>query len=93
MEESPTNNNESGGKIETLGYFEIMKYYDETAAKAKERIWTITSWIMALNAGIVAYSLNFYVDHRDATFLPFELILCAVGIVLCSFSLCLIGDH
>ena len=93
MKKNPMNGKESGGKMETSEYFEMMKYYDEAAAKAKGRIWTITSWILALNAGIIAYSLKFYVDHRALNFLPFELIFCTIGIVLCSFTLCLIGDH
>jgi hypothetical protein len=93
MEKNTKNSKESRGKMDTPEYFEMMKYYDEAAAKAKGRIWTITSWILALNAGIIAYSLEFYVDHKALNFLSFELIFCAVGIVLCSFTLSLIGDH
>lgn len=79
--------------METPDYFEMMKYYDEAIAKAKGRIWTITSWILALNAGIIAYSLKFYVDHSNLNFLPFELMFCTVGMVLCIFTMSLIGDH
>jgi hypothetical protein len=81
--------------MKTLDYFELMKYFDQTAATAKERIWTVTSWILALNSGLIAYSFKIFIEHRTEAlrFLPFELILCAVGIVLCAYSLPLIKDH
>jgi hypothetical protein len=93
MEKNQQNPKASLDDLGTLECFQMMKYYDEAASKAMERIWTITSWILALNAGLIAYSLKFYVENRDLNFLLFELIFCAVGIVLCSFTKILIGDH
>ncbi len=79
----------------SLDYFELMKYYAETASTTKIRIWNITRWILALNAAIIAYSIKFGIDHpQDLLYLSlFETIFCTTGIVLCNFTIYLINDH
>jgi hypothetical protein len=94
LEENPTNSKESGGKFVSLDYFEIMKYYEETASATKARIWTVTSWILALNAAIIAYCFKIYLEHDTVTYLIlFEVMFCLAGIALCKFTLFIIDDH
>lgn len=57
-------NIKAGNAMDSRDLFEMMKFYDESAAKAKEQIWMVTSWLLALNAGIIAYSVKFYLAHK-----------------------------
>jgi len=76
---------------------EIFKFYEEAAEKAKAQAWSQTTWILTLNAGILAFSLTFFADHRDVpAFLVIELLSAAVGVVLSAFLIYLLyelGKH
>jgi hypothetical protein len=41
---------------QTLAAF---RFYEEAAEKSKSHAWSQTTWILALNAGIMAFSLKF----------------------------------
>jgi hypothetical protein len=75
---------------QVLDYF---KYYEDAAEKAKTHAWSQTTWILALNAGIMAFSVDFYANHGG---LPgFRLIECmsaGVGIALCLFLVYLLEE-
>jgi hypothetical protein len=64
--------------------FAAFKFYEEAAEKTKAHAWSQTTWILALNAGILAFSLQLYVEHASAfAFIPIEIICALVGIALC----------
>jgi hypothetical protein len=71
----------------------LMKHYEELAVKAKDRVWTVTTWLLTLNSGLIAFSFKYYADNKTGPFLPFELLFCTVGIVLCCFNQILIRDY
>lgn len=76
---------------------EMFKFYEEAAEKAKAHAWSQTTWILTLNAGILAFSLTFFAEHRDVpAFLIVELLAAAVGLVLSGFLIYLLyefGSH
>lgn len=39
---------------------EFFKFYEAAADKAKERSWSLTTWVRALNAAILAFSFDFF---------------------------------
>jgi hypothetical protein len=77
--------------------FEAFKFYEEAAEKTRTHAWSQTTWILTLNAGIIAFSLNFYAQHStNPAFLPIELVAVGVGLVLCLFLIYLLqqlGGH
>jgi hypothetical protein len=75
---------------QTLASF---KFYEEAAEKAKSHAWSQTTWILALNAGIMAFSLKFYAEHSTVRgFLLIEVISAGVGIVLSAFLIYLLQE-
>jgi len=75
---------------QTLAAF---KFYEEAAEKAKSHAWSQTTWILALNAGIIAFSLKFYAEHPKVPgFLLIEIISAGVGIVLSAFLIYLLQE-
>ena len=76
---------------------EIFKFYEEAAEKAKAHAWSQTTWILTLNAGILAFSVTFFAEHRDTpAFLFIELLSAGVGVVLSGFLIYLLyelGKH
>ena len=62
---------------------ETFKFYEEASEKTKAHAWTQTAWILTLNAGVIAFSLNLYLEHaNDPAFLAIEIMSAGVGIVL-----------
>src|SRR5262245_46549230 len=62
--------------------FELFKFYEEAANRAKTDAWTQTTWVLALVGAILAFSMKLYVEHRDV---PGHLIItwaCAAAGVL-----------
>ena len=45
---------------------ELFKFYEAAADKAKERSWSLTTWVLALNAAILAFSFDFFAEHADS---------------------------
>ena len=72
---------------------ELFKFYEEAAEKAKAQAWAQTSWLLALNAGIIAFSLNLFAIYGTAAhFLLVEAIAAGVGVVLCVFLIYLLAQ-
>ena len=70
-----------------------FRFYEEAAEKTKAHAWSQTTWILALNAGIFAFSLSFYAEHAHAYgFILIEIICALVGIVLCFFLVYLLQE-
>jgi hypothetical protein len=87
----------SGTSLSSSEKLEIFKFYEEAAEKTKAHAWTQTAWILTLNAGVIAFSLNLYLEHADnSAFLIIELVSAGVGIVLCwylFYVLSELGSH
>jgi hypothetical protein len=65
---------------------ETFRFYEEASEKAKAHAWTQTAWILTLNAGVIAFSLNVYLQHsKDTNFRVIEIFSALVGIVLCGY--------
>ncbi|OOP57225.1 MAG: hypothetical protein AYP45_04670 [Candidatus Brocadia carolinensis] len=75
----------------------LFKFYEEAAEKTKSHAWSQTTWILTLNTGIFAFSLNFYAEHAAVrAYLLIELFSAGVGVVLCGFLVYLLqelGSH
>jgi len=72
---------------------ETFKFYEEASEKTKAHAWTQTAWILTLNAGVIAFSLNLYLEHaNDRAFLVIEFISASVGIVLCVYLCYVLGE-
>lgn len=66
---------------------EAFKFYEEAAERTKGHAWSQTTWILTLNAGILAFSLNLYAEYSTKipfiAFLVIEWISCIAGLTLC----------
>jgi hypothetical protein len=73
--------------------FETFKFYEEAAEKTKNHAWTQTTWILALNAGIMAFSVNFYAANNALHgFRVIEVLSTIVGLMLCAFLIYLLNE-
>lgn len=76
---------------------ELFKFYEGSAATAKAQAWLQTTWILALNAGILAFSVDFYAKHgMDRGLSVIESLATGVGLLLCVFLIYLLhelGNH
>ena len=73
--------------------FEAFKFYEEAAEKTKGHAWTQTTWILALNSGILAFSIDFYSKHADLPGVRYiEFVSTSIGLILCGFLFYLIGE-
>jgi hypothetical protein len=76
---------------------ELFKFYEGAADKAKERSWSLTTWVLALNAAILAFSFDFFAKNaRSPAFVVIEAASAIVGIALCAFIFYLLreaGSH
>jgi hypothetical protein len=67
---------------------ELFKFYEEAAEKAKAHAWAQTTWILAINAGIIGFSVTFFADKcGEPGFFVIECLAAGVGVVLCAFLL------
>lgn len=72
---------------------DLFKFYEEAAEKTKAHAWAQTTWVLALNAGIIGFSLNFFASHGNATgFVLIEGIAASVGVFLCLFLIYLLNE-
>ena len=72
---------------------DAFKFYEEAAEKTKSHAWTQTAWILTLNTGVIAFSLDLYLQHaKDPAFLIIEFFSAGVGIVLCMFLYYVLGE-
>ena len=66
---------------------DVFKFYEEAAEKTKGHAWSQTTWILTLNAGILAFSLNLFAAYStkipSGAFLVIEWISCIAGLTLC----------
>jgi uncharacterized membrane protein YfcA len=75
----------------------LFKFYEDAADKTKAHAWSQTTWLLTLNSGILAFSLDYYAKHtvtRGA--LLIECLAALVGAALCAFLLYLLhelGSH
>ena len=50
-------------------YLDLWKQFEEDANKAKDRLWTITSWLYALMSGLMAFLLD--QQNHNKILIPF----------------------
>jgi hypothetical protein len=80
--------------LNTLDYLELLNYYSDAASATKKMTWTMTQWLLALGAAVIAYCFAIYMDHSTFEYLLFfEWTFCAAGFALCLMTLFLIDDH
>lgn len=81
-------------KLDTDQAFEIFNAYDTTTNAIKGRAWTITAWILTLNAGLFGFSHLLYVEHSDLRgFVALQAVIALVGVALCCFTFVSLKDH
>jgi hypothetical protein len=76
---------------------ELFKLYETGAEKAKERAWTSATWVLSLNAAILAFDFDFFQKSGDKpVFVIVEVLSALVGVGLCFFLVILLknfGDY
>ncbi len=81
-------------KLNVEKAFELIDSYENKANDVKGRIWTITAWILTINAGLIAFCFDLYQDKSDSPeFLIFVFVACSVGVGLCIYLEFLINDQ
>jgi hypothetical protein len=69
------------------------EFYEEAARNTKTHAWSQTTWILSLNAGVLAFSVNLYaVDPGLPALVLIELLTAAVGLVLSGFLLYMLQE-
>jgi hypothetical protein len=72
---------------------DLFKFYEGAADAAKERSWSITTWTLALNAGILAFSFDFFAEHAGSrAFVDIESACAVVGTALCGFLIYMLHE-
>jgi hypothetical protein len=75
------------------GSLELFRFYEGAADNAKERSWSVTTWILALNAAVLAFSFDFFADHSTSpAFVIIEAASAVVGMALCGFSIYMLRE-
>ena len=65
---------------------EAFKFYETRADNTKAHAWAQTTWILTLNAGLLAFSLDLYANHSSLRgFAAIEWLVALAGVVLCGF--------
>jgi hypothetical protein len=76
---------------------EAFRFYEARADSTKAHAWAQTTWILTLNAGLLAFSLDLYANHSSLRgFAAIEWLVALAGVVLCSFliyTLHELGSH
>ena len=72
---------------------DTFKFYEEASEKTKAHAWTQTAWILTLNTGLIAFSLDLYLEYAEnSAFLLIEFVTASVGVVLCVFLFYILGE-
>jgi hypothetical protein len=72
---------------------ELFKLYEAGAEKAKERAWTSATWVLSLNAAILAFDFDFFQKSgRTPVFAIVEGLSALVGVGLCFFLVILLQN-
>lgn len=97
INESSADAGEASRAVRELGLedaFQLHSAYEEAAGKVKSRTWAITTWVLTLEAALIAFSVEFYTEQSaDGGFLLIQLAIAIVGVALCLFLLFLIRDQ
>ena len=81
-------------KLDAQSAFKLIEFYENAASVVKGRTWTITTWILTINAALLAFCFQLYTDHSDIHgFIWVQAGICMVGIALCFFLRLLIQDQ
>jgi hypothetical protein len=65
---------------------DLFKFYETAADKAKQHAWSATTWILAFNAAILAFSFDFFGKHAGKPgFVVIEIASAFVGVGLCAY--------
>ena len=75
----------------------LWKYFTDDAAKIKDRMWTMASWLFTLQAGLLAFASK-YLSTDSCNHLMIEnrilvIITAAMGIVLSGFTIFMIQQY
>src|SRR6266849_1105077 len=63
---------------------ELFKFYEAAAERAKDEAWSLTTWILALNAAILGFAFDFFSKNGEKPGFDVVEIACAlVGVRLC----------
>lgn len=88
--------NPSSQPGESLSAGELLnafRFYQEAAERTKGQAWNQTTWLLTLNAAILAFSINVYLDHQTAKgFLLLEAFAGVAGMVLCGYTLFVLDE-
>lgn len=80
--------------LNTQSAFKLIEFYENAASVVKGRTWTITTWILTINAALLAFFFQLYADHNNIHgFIWIQAGICMVGIALCFFLRLLIQDQ
>jgi hypothetical protein len=74
-----------------------FKFYEDAADKNKAQAWSLTTWILTLNAAVLGFSITFFIEHRaDEALVMIETLSALVGVALSYFLIDMIqqlGSH
>jgi len=73
---------------------ELNESYEKAAGTVKGRTWMITTWVLTLQAAMIAFSVQFYTEQSgDPGFLLIQGAIALVGLALCAFLFVFIRDQ
>lgn len=78
--------------------FDGLKFVEESAGDTKSHAWSQTTWILSLNAGLLAFSANLYAGYGDKVkispegLIAVEWLSALAGVVLCWMLVDVLGE-
>jgi hypothetical protein len=89
--------NAVSAEVTQKNLLDLFRFYEDDAERAKSHAWAQSTWSLALNAALLAFSINLYVEHPTIRgFLLLEAFAAAAGLVLCWYALFVLrelGEH
>ncbi len=80
--------------LEPSEAFQILEFYENVAGTVKQRLWTVTAWILTVCAGLLAFQFRVSESPRDDRGFEFVVIAVSlVGMALCWYLRIFIQDQ
>ena len=89
----PDQETRADGQLSPEQALKTFQFYEEAAERTKAHAWSLTTWILTLNAGIFAFSFSLYLDHADdSAFVCMEWMAAGVGVLLSVFLIYFLNE-
>jgi hypothetical protein len=79
-------------KLKEQDFLALWQYFSEDAAKIKDKLWTIASWLYALMSGLLGFVVKYQIEGKE-TSVFWTVAMGAVGIALSYYTWYMIEQY